>query len=120
MEVSSGRQEGGGREKGRILRGRSVQSFLFPIGRMTRVTPARFEAMHFSRTPPMGNTLPVRVISPVIARLLSTGLLSAREMRDVTIVMPAEGPSFGVAPSGMCMCSDAPSKKRFPCKTCSR
>ena len=52
----------------------------------------------------MGRTLPRRVISPVMARSRRTGiLLSALEIA-VAIVMPAEGPSFGMAPSGTCTC----------------
>jgi hypothetical protein len=36
-------------------------------GRMTSVTPARFAASTFSLIPPTGSTLPLSVISPVIA-----------------------------------------------------
>jgi hypothetical protein len=57
-------------------------------------------AMHFSLMPPTGKTLPLKVISPVIARCSLGGTLRRREARQVTIVTPAEGPSFFVAPSG--------------------
>jgi hypothetical protein len=57
-------------------------------------------AMHFSFTPPTGKTLPDRVISPVIERWLLTGNLDKREKRQVTIVTPAEGPSFLIPPAG--------------------
>jgi hypothetical protein len=57
-------------------------------------------AMHFYLTPPTGKTLPLKVISPVIERCYLTGILSSKEAMHVTIVTPAEGPSFLVAPSG--------------------
>jgi hypothetical protein len=44
--------------------------------------------------------LPVNDNSPVMARFSRTGLSIASDMRAVTMVQPAEGPSFGVAPSG--------------------
>ena len=51
--------------------------------------------------PPTGRTLPRSVISPVIARSLRIGIRVTAERMDVAIVMPADGPSFGIAPSGM-------------------
>ena len=45
------------------------------------------------------------LISPVMARLGRTGLSMASERSAVTMVQPAEGPSFGVAPSGTCRCT---------------
>jgi hypothetical protein len=39
-------------------------------------------------------------ISPVIAKSYGTDCPSARLISDVVIVMPADGPSFGIAPSG--------------------
>jgi hypothetical protein len=50
--------------------------------------------------PPTGNTLPVRVISPVIAMLLLTLSPVRRDTMAVVMAIPAEGPSFGVAPAG--------------------
>ena len=47
-----------------------------------------------------GNTLPLNVISPVMASLSFTFLCVNADVRAVSIVIPAEGPSFGVAPSG--------------------
>lgn len=47
-------------------------------------------------------TFPVRESSPVIAKWGLTTLLRAREIKALAIVIPAEGPSFGVAPSGIC------------------
>ncbi len=57
-------------------------------------------AMHFSRIPPTGRTLPLRVISPVMERFSLGGTFIRREVKHVTIVTPAEGPSFLVAPYG--------------------
>ena len=54
----------------------------------------------FSLNPPTGNTLPVRVISPVIAMVGGKGSLTAKEIKDDVKEIPADGPSFGIAPSG--------------------
>ena len=48
----------------------------------------------------MGNTLPRNVISPVIATSRLTGRLVSAEMSAVAMVIPAEGPSLGMAPAG--------------------
>ena len=55
-------------------------------------------AIVFSLMPPTGNTFPVNDTSPVIAMSCLTGLFIASERRAETIVCPALGPSFGVAP----------------------
>ena len=66
--------------------------------------PLLIAAVTFSRIPPTGSTCPVRLISPVIARL-SFGLMPInRDVRQVAIVTPAEGPSFFTEPSGKWMC----------------
>lgn len=57
-------------------------------------------AIHFYLTPPTGSTFPLKVIYPVIARCSLGGILSNKDAKVVTIVTPAEGPSFLVAPSG--------------------
>ena len=54
--------------------------------------------MTFSLIPPTGNTRPVRDTSPVIATSCLIGLFKPSERRAVTMVQPADGPSFGVAP----------------------
>lgn len=54
--------------------------------------------------PPTGNTLPISDTSPVIATFGRIGLSIANDNNAVTIVMPALGPSFFVAPSGTCKC----------------
>jgi hypothetical protein len=48
----------------------------------------------------MGRIFPVSVTSPVIARSFLTGFFMARDRKDVIMVQPALGPSFGVAPAG--------------------
>ena len=63
-------------------------------------------AMHFSRIPPTGRTLPESVIYPVIDKLFLTGSLEIKETRHVTIVTPADGPSFLMPPAGKWMWRD--------------
>ena len=58
----------------------------------------RLTAMTFSLMPPTGRTLPVSDTSPVIARFCRTGTPIAKDNKAVTMVQPALGPSFGVAP----------------------
>ena len=64
------------------------------------VKPARWALNVFSFTPPIGNTLPRSVISPVIPTSRRIGRFVNAETSAVAIVIPAEGPSFGTAPSG--------------------
>lgn len=59
--------------------------------------------MHFSRIPPTGSTLPLNVIYPVIDKFYLTGSFKNKLTKLVTIVTPADGPSFFVAPSGKCI-----------------
>jgi len=49
-----------------------------------------------------GSTSPLKVISPVIARSEWTSLPENKDTSAVTIVTPAEGPSFPTAPAGKC------------------
>ena len=81
--------------------GSSSTSLTFPFGNIKFLMLDLLAAINFSFKPPIDNTLPVSVISPVIAKLFFTGLSKRRDSRAVTIVIPAEGPSFGVAPSGI-------------------
>ena len=67
--------------------------------------PARAAANAFSFKPPMGNTFPRSVISPVMAISERTFFPVNTERIAVAIVIPALGPSFGVAPSGTCTCT---------------
>lgn len=55
-------------------------------------------AMVFSLMPPTGRIFPVKDTSPVMATFCRAGVFIARESRAVTMVQPALGPSFGVAP----------------------
>ena len=54
----------------------------------------------FSLIPPTGSTLPESVISPVMARFFLTLRPVNADIIAVAMVMPAEGPSLGIAPSG--------------------
>ena len=63
----------------------------------------RRAASTFSLMPPTGSTLPDSVISPVIARFGLTGRPDSADASAVTIVTPADGPSFGIAPAGTWM-----------------
>ena len=87
------------------MSGISSTSLRLASGSMASVMPARFAARIFSLTPPIGSTLPRRVSSPVMA----TRGLGRRPVRadtiDVAMVMPAEGPSLGMAPSGTWICT---------------
>ena len=62
--------------------------------------PALLAASTFSLIPPTGNTLPLKVISPVMAKNGRIGFLAKALQIAESIVTPAEGPSFGMAPSG--------------------
>lgn len=62
--------------------------------------------MHFYRIPPTGNTFPLKVIYPVIERLSRTGTFINKDTKQVTIVTPAEGPSFLIPPYGKCKCKE--------------
>ena len=50
----------------------------------------------------MASTRPRSVISPVMATSRRTGIRSSAETSPVHMVMPADGPSLGMAPSGRC------------------
>jgi hypothetical protein len=65
--------------------------------------PARCAASAFSLSPPIGSTLPDSVTSPVIAVSARTARQDTSEASAEVIVMPALGPSFGVAPAGTWM-----------------
>ena len=58
--------------------------------------------------PPTGVILPRSVISPVMASFFAHFLPVNEDAREVSIVIPAEGPSFGMAPSGTCMWTSCP------------
>lgn len=89
-------------KRGKLTSGNSSQSDILSCGNTIILQPARLAATVFSLNPPILNTLPVSVSSPVIATVGSTGVSSASESNDVAIVIPADGPSFCTAPSGTC------------------
>src|SRR5439155_17550446 len=74
--------------------------FFIVLGRIASKSPARCAASSFSFNPPIASTLPRSVISPVMPKSRRTRTrLGALAMAD-SFVMPAEGPPFGIAPSG--------------------
>lgn len=58
--------------------------------------PSLLAPIVFSLTPPIGLTLPARVIYPVIAISLFMVLLRASEIKAEVMAMPAEGPSLPI------------------------
>ncbi|MNV66507.1 hypothetical protein D3C71_1592640 [compost metagenome] len=82
----------------------------FSSGIKTVLMPPRCAASNFSFRPPIGNTSPRSVISPVMATSARTGMRDNAETMAVVIAIPADGPSFGVAPSGTCTCMSCFSK----------
>ena len=73
-------------------------SLRFLSQRMIVVIFARFAAKIFSFIPPTGNTLPRSVISPVIASFAATRFCVNKLVNAVSKVIPADGPSLGMAP----------------------
>jgi hypothetical protein len=69
---------------------------LFYSGKIKVVIPYLFAPIVFYFTPPIGETLPERVIYPVIAIYLIIGLFKARETKVQVIATPAEGPSLPI------------------------
>ena len=74
-------------------------SFGITIVRM----PARTAPSTFSLSPPIGSTRPESVTSPVIAMSCRAGIFERADTIAVAIAMPADGPSFGIAPAGTWM-----------------
>ena len=70
------------------------------LGINTSLIPALCAASNFSFNPPIDNICPVKVTSPVMAISFLTEIPVIEDTIDVTIAIPADGPSFGVAPSG--------------------
>src|SRR3972149_5119170 len=77
----------------------SFRSISFSFGISTVLISFLLAASSFSFNPPIASIDPVNVISPVIATSLEAGLLLIAESIAMAIVIPAEGPSFGMAPS---------------------
>src|SRR5262249_759129 len=80
----------------------STRSLVFSSGMITVLMPPRKAASSFSLRPAIGHTWPRSVISPVNATSRRTGMPVITETIAVAMATPAEGPSFGVAPSGTC------------------
>ena len=78
----------------------SVRSLALSSGISTVLMPPRAAASSFSFRPPIGSTRPRSVISPVMAMSRRIGMPVSTETMAVAIATPADGPSFGVAPSG--------------------
>ena len=79
-----------------------MKSRSFALGIIRLNIDCLLAAITFSRIPPTANTFPVKVNSPVIAIPAPKLLRIIREIKAVAIVIPALGPSLGVAPSGTC------------------
>ncbi len=73
------------------------------LQRMISLIPARLAAKIFSLMPPTGSTWPLSVISPLIAKNFLTFRWVNALANAVSMVMPALGPSFGMAPWGTWM-----------------
>src|SRR5699024_7107273 len=82
------------------LSGISSISFSFSLGIIIVFKLERCALKDFSLRPPIGKTRPLKVISPVIPTFLLTGVPVSDDISAVAIVIPADGPSLGVAPSG--------------------
>src|SRR4051794_6424238 len=83
--------------------GISSMSASLSCGAMIVVMPLRWAASALSFRPPIGSTCPVSVISPVIATSSRTSRPPSSEASAVAIVIPALGPSLGIAPAGTWM-----------------
>ena len=64
------------------------------------MSPAACAASTFCFSPPIGSTRPWSVTSPVMPTVCFTGRPLSSDASAVVIVMPALGPSFGIAPAG--------------------
>ena len=78
----------------------SSRSCSLSAGIRTIVIPARWAAISFSGSPPIGMTPPRRETSPVMAYSGLTFFPVRSDARAVVSVIPAHGPSFGTAPAG--------------------
>ena len=70
------------------------------LGIIISFMPALLAPIIFSFNPPIGNILPLRVISPVIEMFDLICLLVNALIIALVIAIPADGPSLGVAPAG--------------------
>ena len=72
--------------------------------------PAAWAASTFCLSPPIGSTRPCSVTSPVMPTVCFTGRPDSSDASAVVIVMPALGPSLGIAPAGTCTWNSRSSK----------
>ena len=84
----------------RTASGTSSRSGPLRFGRITVSSPARWAASTFCLTPPIGSTRPCSVTSPVMPTPARTARPVSKLTNAVVIVMPADGPSLGIAPAG--------------------
>ena len=80
--------------------GTSSRSPRLRSGRITSVRPAAWAASTFCLSPPIGSTRPCSVTSPVMPTVCLIGRPLSRLASAVVMVMPALGPSLGIAPAG--------------------
>src|SRR6478735_2586022 len=100
--TSSSDITGWNRSSSRTCSGTSWRSARLRSGITRSVRPAACAARTFCLRPPIGRTRPCSVSSPVIPTVCFTGRPVSRDASAVAIVMPALGPSFGIAPAGTC------------------
>src|SRR5208283_3230447 len=81
-----------------------IQILLVPFGQNNFSDAILLAASVFSLSPPMGRTLPLNVTSPFMAISFLTALPVSADAMAVAIVIPADGPSFGIAPAGTWIC----------------
>ena len=84
----------------RTSAGTSSRSPRLRSGMMTSVRPAAWAASTFCLSPPIGSTRPCSVTSPVMPTVCLIGRPLSSDASAVVIVMPALGPSLGIAPAG--------------------
>ena len=77
----------------------------------TSVRPAAWAARTFCLSPPIGSTRPCSVTSPVIPTVCLTGRPVSSDVSAVVIVIPALGPSLGIAPAGTWTWNSRPSRR---------
>ena len=112
VRAPRGRRARGARAtRSRTVRARRRGRARCRSGSPRRSDPARCAASSFCFSPPIGSTRPCNVTSPVMPTPAFTGRPVTSDATAVVIVMPADGPSFGIAPDGTCKwnlrCSNA-------------
>ena len=75
-------------------------SLRFYSGNISYLIPSLFAPIVFYLTPPIADTFPESVISPVMAIYLAADFLKANETSVQVIATPADGPSLPISISG--------------------